>query len=318
MARNISLTCLLATALFLSACGGTTSQYADPPAEAPDGLSYPGPNTFIQGEAITPLVPTVRGNPSSYFVSPDLPAGLVLGSNGVISGTPTERKSPEIYLVTAANRSGSSSFGVSITVLGRYSIGGVVSGLTGTGLVLNNNGVDSLAISASGQFTFTRQLPAGAAYNVVVESQPAGQSCSVAGGSGALTNSSYNGVVVTCSANLSKAAGFASIVVGHAGGMQYLACFYPPSPASISGYVVNPVTGVVTMLGDLIFRTDAAPEAPLPMGCEPRLVTLDPNGAWVYVMDQGTNAVWSFRELGHGSIRTSSDTSPFGMSSRSM
>ena len=90
MTRNISLTCLLAAAVSLSSCGGgTTSQYADPPADAPDGLSYPGPNLFIQGEAITPLVPTIRGIPTSYFVTPDLPAGLRLGSDGVISGTPT-------------------------------------------------------------------------------------------------------------------------------------------------------------------------------------------------------------------------------------
>ncbi len=149
-----------------------------------DGLSYPGPNLYTQGETITPLVPTVTGKPSSYFVAPDLPAGLSLSSDGVISGTPTERKSPETYLVTAANKSGSSSFGVRITVLGRYSIGGMVSGLTGTGLVLTNNGVDNLAIVANGPFTFAGQLPASAAYNVVVASQPAGQTCSVAGGGG--------------------------------------------------------------------------------------------------------------------------------------
>jgi hypothetical protein len=218
-----------------------------------------------------------------------------LSSEGVISGTPTERKSPENYLVTAANKSGSSSFGVRITVLGRYSVGGVVSGLTGTGLVLSNNAVDRLAIDANGPFTFARQLPAASAYSVVVEAQPAGQSCSVAGGSGSLTNASYNGVVVTCGTNVSKAMRLRSMAGGGSGGIRYLACFYSPSPESVRGYAVNPRTGAVTILGELIFRTDAAPGTPLLMGCQPRLVTMDPSGVWVYVMDDGTNAVWSFR-----------------------
>ncbi|HEU4781578.1 MAG TPA: hypothetical protein VFS58_16980, partial [Steroidobacteraceae bacterium] len=260
MTRNISLACLLAAAVCLSSCGGsTTSQYEDPPLARPDGLSYPDPNLFIQGVAITPLVPTIRGKPSSYFVVPDLPAGLVMDSDGVISGTPSEPRSPETYLVTAGNAAGDSLFGIRITVLGRFSVGGLISGLTGIGLALTNNGADNLAINANGPFTFARQLPAASSFNVAVATQPSGQTCSVANGSGVLTNSSYGGAVVTCSNNVNKAAGFGSTAVGNTGGIQYLACFYPPTPESIRGYVINPVTGVVTILGELIYRSDMAP-----------------------------------------------------------
>src|SRR5215831_20631647 len=36
----------------------------------------------------------------------------------------------------------------------KYTIGGTVTGLSGTGLVLQDNGGDNLAVSASGPFTF--------------------------------------------------------------------------------------------------------------------------------------------------------------------
>ncbi len=272
-----------------------TSQYEDPPPSRPDGLSYPDPNLFIEGVAITPLVPTIRGNPSSYYVVPDLPPGLVMDNSGVISGTPTEAKSPETYLVTASNAAGDSLFGIRITVLGRYSVGGLVSGLSGTGLVLTNNGADNLAVNANGPFTFARQVPAGSSYNVAVATQPAGQTCSVAGGAGALTNDNYSGALVTCTTNVAKAAGFGSVAISTTGGMQYVTCFYPPSPGFIRGYVVHPVTGAVTMLGNLIYPLDPSPENLLLTGCEPRMVTMDPSGLWVTVTtDEETDGVSVF------------------------
>ncbi len=83
----------------------------------PSNLSYPSPNTFTQGVAITNLNPTVTGTVTSYSVSPALPAGLSLNtSTGVISGTPTIVTATATYTVTASNAGGSTSFGVVITV----------------------------------------------------------------------------------------------------------------------------------------------------------------------------------------------------------
>src|SRR5208282_4359345 len=42
-----------------------------------------------------------------------------------------------------------------------YTIGGVVSGLYGTGLMLQDNGIDSLQISANGNFTFEKPVASG-------------------------------------------------------------------------------------------------------------------------------------------------------------
>src|SRR5678815_3849686 len=65
-----------------------------------------------------------------------------------------------------------------------FAIGGNVSGLVGSGLVLQNNGGGDLAIAADGAFAFAERLATGAAYSVAVLSQPTGpsQSCTVARG----------------------------------------------------------------------------------------------------------------------------------------
>jgi len=58
-----------------------------------------------------------------------------------------------------------------------YTVGGNVTGLTGSGLVLQNNGGDNLAVTADGPFTFATAIAAGAPYSVTVQTQPSGQTC---------------------------------------------------------------------------------------------------------------------------------------------
>lgn len=80
-----------------------------------------------------------------------------------------------------------------------HSVGGTVSGYTTSGLILQNNGTDSLPLSASGGFTFPTQLANGASYSVTILSQPAGQTCSIANGSGIISSANVTNVTVTCS-----------------------------------------------------------------------------------------------------------------------
>lgn len=79
-----------------------------------------------------------------------------------------------------------------------YSVGGTVSGLTGAGLTLQNNGADALSVAADGPFVFTTELEDGVAYSVTVSAQPAGQTCSVANGSGTIAAADVTNVAVTC------------------------------------------------------------------------------------------------------------------------
>ncbi|MFN3376106.1 MAG: DUF4369 domain-containing protein [Burkholderiaceae bacterium] len=81
---------------------------------------------------------------------------------------------------------------------GTYTVGGTVIGLSGAGLVLQNNGRDDLAVGSNGGFTFGTALAGGTAYAVTVRSQPAGQSCSVRNGTGTVGTAPVSSVEVTC------------------------------------------------------------------------------------------------------------------------
>ena len=87
----------------------------------------------------------------------------------------------------------------------KYAIGGTVSGLNGT-LVLQNNGTESLGITANGAFTFKNKVKSGGAYAVTITTQPAGQTCAVASGSGTASADVTN-VAVTCTANTAYTVG---------------------------------------------------------------------------------------------------------------
>ncbi len=84
-----------------------------------------------------------------------------------------------------------------------YTVGGAVTGLVGTGLVLQDNGGDDLAVSADGAFQFATALANRASYAVTVKTQPASptQTCTVNSGSGTVTNSNVTDVSVICSTN---------------------------------------------------------------------------------------------------------------------
>jgi hypothetical protein len=300
MKADFSLARVLIAAMCLSSCGGGD----DPPLTpvvtteiAPDGLDYPDPNTFVQGIEITPLVPTVaKGTPTNYLVIPELPAGLRLRHDGVIFGTPLQATAPATYLVTAGNSAGTSSFGVRITVSGRYTLGGIVNGLTSSGLVLTNNGLDSLTIDSSGPFTFPQVLTAGADYAVSITSQPAGQTCSIAGGSGSLGNANLASIVVTCSANAAKREA-AKLTLAQAAGalapdtskILYLTCD-EDSPESVQGHVLDRATGRSTPLGGVIHRYSGA-HFPGPIRCGPHSAMLSPDGNWAYLSDSTTHVV---------------------------
>jgi uncharacterized delta-60 repeat protein len=81
-----------------------------------------------------------------------------------------------------------------------FRIGGTVSGLAGTGLVLRNLGTDDLSITGSGGFTFTTPIPSGTPYSVTVATQPANpaQVCIVTNGSGTVSGADVTNVTVNC------------------------------------------------------------------------------------------------------------------------
>jgi uncharacterized delta-60 repeat protein len=85
-------------------------------------------------------------------------------------------------------------------VASNYAVGGTVSGLAGTGLVLQNNGADALPLGADGSFTFATKVANGGAYAVSVKISPTGpsQTCSLANASGTVAAAPVSNVSVTC------------------------------------------------------------------------------------------------------------------------
>src|SRR5882757_3582276 len=81
-----------------------------------------------------------------------------------------------------------------------YTVGGSVSGLSGSGLTLQNNGEDSLKVTADGAFTFTTTLISGNLYNVSVSTQPGAptQTCVSSNGVGTVGSSNVTNVTVIC------------------------------------------------------------------------------------------------------------------------
>jgi hypothetical protein len=97
-----------------------------------------------------------------------------------------------------------------------FTVGGMLSGLKGSGLVLQNNGGDDLALSADGTFTFSASVSSGSQYAVTVKSQPQNptQTCTVAAGSGNVGTANVTGVQVNCSTNTYSVGGSVSGLVG--------------------------------------------------------------------------------------------------------
>ena len=105
-----------------------------------------------------------------------------------------------------------------------FTIGGTLSGVAGT-VVLQNNGGNNLSLTTNGAFTFTTAVASGGAYAVTVLTQPTGQTCTVASGSGTAT-ANVTSVAVTCANN-------------------------PPATVSIGGTVTGLTSGTLVLQNNL-------------------------------------------------------------------
>src|SRR5215472_1024215 len=70
-----------------------------------------------------------------------------------------------------------------------YTVGGSVSGLAGSGLVLQSNTGEKRNIAQNGPFQFTTTVTSGSTYYVIVSVQPQTptQTCSVTNGTGTVS-----------------------------------------------------------------------------------------------------------------------------------
>ena len=114
----------------------------------------------------------------------------------------TVKTQPTSQTCTASSNTGTIA-GANVTnvsvvcAVNTYTVGGTVSGLTGT-VVLQDNGADDLSISSNGTFTFATKVADGAGYNVTVKTRPSGQNCMASSNTGTIAGANVTNVSVVC------------------------------------------------------------------------------------------------------------------------
>ena len=187
-----------------------------------------------------------------------------------------------------------------------YTIGGTVSGLSGTGLVLQDNGDDNLSISANGPFAFAKPVAGGSTYNVTVLTQPSNptQNCVVTNGSGTAYANVTN-VQVACT---TPAAACTGAPTGHESMLngQYAAVLqgfqgvgYPTyGPVAIAASFHASGTGIVSG-GDFDINEGTAGATHATISASSYTVGLDPTssgnlGCVAFSLSNGTTAAFRF------------------------
>jgi hypothetical protein len=101
----------------LTSCESTRTSVAVTLVPAWPVITYNASNTFTANSPIVSLTVTNTGGAvQSYSVSPALPTGIALNTDGSITGTPTVATAATDYVVTATNASGSSSYTLNIAI----------------------------------------------------------------------------------------------------------------------------------------------------------------------------------------------------------
>jgi hypothetical protein len=189
-----SALCIISLTLF--ACGGGAGN------NSATLLSLGG---TVSGLAGTGLVLQNNGaNNSPVTANGPFALSNPVARNSSYDVTVLTQPSNPAQVCTVANSSGVATSNVTNLQIActttAYPIGGYVSGLTGTGLVLQDNGGNNLPISANGPFMFTNSIDLGNPYAVTVLTQPSNpkQTCTISNGNG-IANAPVSNIQVDCS-----------------------------------------------------------------------------------------------------------------------
>lgn len=207
-----------------------------------------------------------------------------------------------------------------------YTVGGTITGLQGTGLVMADDGASNLDVSPnSTEFTFATELGNATPYDITIVSQPSDphQVCSVGNATGTVESSNVTNVAVTC-ASVSEeliisdrqvsgnsealfvdpatgalsptgiATGLTSsgqIATDPSGKFVYAA---NSTPAGISAYTVDPSTGALDQITGSPFSAPASPTGLTGLGIDPTgkfLYAGSASGAVAYTIDATSGAL---------------------------
>ncbi len=149
--------------------------------------------------------------PAGGSVTYTATCGIAATATGSLSNTATVTAPGSVVDPNPANNSATDTDTI---IAATYTIGGTISGLSASGLVLAaGTSPNQTASPASGASSFAFPTAASGSYAVTVQTQPSGLNCSVANGSGTLTANVTN-VAVTCSAITFTVTGIANPSAG--------------------------------------------------------------------------------------------------------
>jgi len=195
---------------------------------------------------------TITANGAFTFTTP------VTGPTDAYAVTVLDQPTNPLQICTVTNGSGTATANVTnvaVSCVLAYTIGGTVTGLVGTGLILENSDTEQLPITANGAFTFVNPVPTGYAYTVTIFAQPTGpaQTCVITTGTGSGTaTANVTTVAITCPAITYSVGG---TVVGLQGVLP------TNGPLTDGSFVLQNVLGntlIVTENGPFTFATPEA------------------------------------------------------------
>jgi large repetitive protein len=192
--KSLLALAVIAFPFFLISCGTTTAPTTYSIGGTVSGLS--GTGLVLQDNGADNL--TVVQNGSFTF-----PTAVATGKNYAVTVL-TQPSNPAQTCTVTYGGTGTAAANVVIVQVtcatNTFTVGGNVSGLTGSGLVLQNNGGNNLSVTANGSFAFSSTINRGSNYNVTILTQPSNptQNCAVTNGFGATTTGNVTAIRVTC------------------------------------------------------------------------------------------------------------------------
>src|SRR5882762_929529 len=201
--KSVVSVSLILTSCVLSACSGPVGSSSSPGPGSGSGpftiggtvTGLVGTGLVLQDNAIDSLTVSANG---SFIFKTAIASGQLYS---VSVSTPPSTPSQTCTVTSGSGTATANVTNVQVTCsTGTASIGGNVVGLLGTGLVLQNNGGDNLAVATSGSFTFKTAITIGSTYLVTVNVQPnsPAQTCTVTNGSGT-ASATVGNIQITCS-----------------------------------------------------------------------------------------------------------------------
>ena len=208
-----AMTSLLFASVLLAGCGGggggSDAVTAPPPPPPATTYTIGGSLSGLTGSGLV-----LQNNAGDNLNVPAKATGFTfptaIASGAAYAVTVLTQPTNPAQTCTVSSGSGTVS-GANVTMVAIactvnvYTVGGSISGLTGSGLVLQDNAGDNLKVAANAtSFTFPTAIASGAAYAVTVLTQPSNpaQTCTVSNGSGTVTGANVTKVAIACSANV--------------------------------------------------------------------------------------------------------------------